>query len=181
MEADLTLSLILVAGFLLGLFRGPVRQLLALGVVLVSFVIAVYLRPPVGDWIATQALDYSREYNEMLGFGLAFVVLVGVGVFVVQLIGATTHLTRRVTLDAILAGLLGLGLVVLTLACFMIVLDSYYATEPSGGGSQLGFVRELNIALGNSAIARAVHENVVPILLTVFGPILPPDLRALAA
>lgn len=178
MEADIALMLVLVGGFLLGIFRGPVRQLVGLGVVLVAFLVAAYLRPTVGDWISAQAVDYSREYNEMLAFGLSFAVLGGLGLIVVQVVGTTTHLTRRPTFDAILGGLLGIGVALISLAVLMIVLDTYYAAEQSGASGQLAFVRELEAALRNSAIARSIHESLVPLLLTVFGPLLPADVRA---
>ena len=73
-EADVVIVVLLVAGFILGVVRGAVRQLIVLGAWLVAFLVAPYFRPTVGDWILSNAPEYSREYVDMLAFLASFLV-----------------------------------------------------------------------------------------------------------
>ncbi|MGI8928185.1 MAG: CvpA family protein [Candidatus Limnocylindrales bacterium] len=60
MEVDVALVVLLAAGFLLGVFRGAVRQLIVLGSWLVAFILSVQLRGAIGAWFAARAPQYSR-------------------------------------------------------------------------------------------------------------------------
>ena len=75
MEVDVALLILLAAAFLLGVLRGAVRQLIVIGAWLVTFVVAAYLRPTVGDWIASNAPEYSRAHVEMLAFAASFLAM----------------------------------------------------------------------------------------------------------
>ena len=55
MEVDIALILLLAAGFLLGVARGGVRQLIVLGAWLLTFILSAHLVRPLGDWIAGNA------------------------------------------------------------------------------------------------------------------------------
>lgn len=181
MAADIALILFFVAAFLLGLFRGSVRQLIALGAWLVTFIVAAYLRGPVGDWIGNQAREYSPDYVEMLAFGLTFVVLFAVALLVIEIGGKTIHLTQRVAVDEVIGGFLALGVAVLTVGALMIILGSYYATNPPPGAADLDIVRQLNSAFDNSGLANSFRGSLVRGLLALLGPLLPGDIRAVYA
>ncbi len=94
MEADVV---IVVAArrraSLLGVVRGAVRQLIVLGAWLVAFLVAPYLRPLVGDWIMSNAPDYSREYVDMLAFLASFLVLFLLALVVIEIGGRTVQLS----------------------------------------------------------------------------------------
>lgn len=183
LEADIVIVLFLAAAFLLGVVRGAVRQLIALGAWLVSFVIAAYVRGPLGDWITAQGGGYSRAYAEMLAFGLAFVVLFVLAVLVIELGGSTIQLIQRPALDQILGGVLALGVGLLMIGALLIVLDGYYiyADGPAPGGPDIAFVRALHEALDRSAIVSSLRGSLVPGLISLLGPLLPADIRAVYA
>lgn len=178
MEVDVVLVVLLAAGFLLGVLRGAVRQLIALGAWVVAFIIASYLRPLVGDWIASNAGQYSREYVDMLAFLGSFLVLFALAVVVIEIGGSTIHLTRRVAVDEILGGLLALGATLLAIAAVVIALDSYYAASPPGGAAELGMVHELHSALARSTIVSSMHDSLIPGLMALLGPLLPANIPA---
>lgn len=178
MEVDVALLILLAAGFLLGVLRGSVRQLIVLGAWLVAFIVAAYLRPTVGDWIASNASDYSRGHVEMLAFLSSFLVLFTLAVLVIEIGGKTIQLTQRVALDEILGGFVALGATILVIGSIVIILDTYYAAFPSLANSELGIVRELNAGLSRSAIVRAMHDSLIPGLMALLGPVLPADIRA---
>lgn len=178
MEVDVVLLVLLAAGFLLGILRGALRQLIVIGAFLVTFVAAAYLRTVVGDWILANAHDYSRDYADMLAFMGTFLVLFALAVLVIEVGGKTIHLSQRVAVDEILGGFLMLGATLLAIAGLVIALDSYYAVNPVIGASELDMVRELHAALGRSAIVRFMHDALIPGLMAVLGPVLPADIRA---
>jgi membrane protein required for colicin V production len=179
--ADIGLVLFFAAAFVVGVLRGSVRQLIALGAWLIAFVVAAYLRGPVGDWIAGQARQFSREYVDMLAFGLAFVVLLTFAVIIVEIGGSRVHLTQRVAVDDVLGGFLALGVAVLALGAFMIILDSYYAADPATGATQFGLVHDMRTALDASGIANSLRGSLIRGLVALLGPLLPSDVRAVYA
>ena len=181
MEVDVALLILLAAGFLLGVLRGAVRQLIVLGAWLVTFIVAAYLRPTVGDWIALNAGEYSRAHVDMLAFAGSFLVLLTLAVLVIEIGGRTVQLTQRVAVDEILGGFLALGATILVIGSFAIIFDTYYATGPSLANAELDIARQLNAAFGRSAIIRAMHDSLIPGLVALLGPVLPPDIRAVYA
>ena len=176
MLVDIALLLIFVGAFLIGILRGALRQLITLGAWLVAFVLAAYVRQPVGDWIATQA-DYSRQYVDMLGFGLAFLVLFGLALVVIQIGGRTVQLVERPGLDEALGGVLGIAWAVMAITALLIVLNTYYA-DPLRLSNELAVVRDLNNGLRQSSIGSALYQQAVPGLLSILGPLLPAEVRA---
>ncbi len=180
MEVDILLLIFLALAFLLGVLRGAVRQLIAVGAWLVTFVVAAYLRSAVADWLATQQAQLSREYLEMFGFLIAFVVLFSICLLIIEIGGSTIQLTSRALVDEILGGLLALGVAVLVLGALLIVLDSYYA-HPIPGGTEQELVRGLHLAFQRSAIIDALHRSLVPGLLALLGPLLPTQIRELGS
>lgn len=176
MVVDIALVLLFLGALLIGILRGALRQLMTLGAWLVALVVAAYMREPVGDWIAAQT-DYSREYVEMLGFGLAFIVLFALAVIVIQIGGRTVELIERPGFDEMLGGVLGLAWAVMAITSLLIVLDTYYA-NPVRGSSELALVQDLNVELRDSSIGAALQRSAVPGLGSVLGPLLPAEVRA---
>ena len=182
MEADLALLVLFAGAFALGYVRGGVRQLIALGAWLVSFVVAAFLRAPVADWIAGQAPHFTRDHVDMLAYLLVFIVLFGLALAVVEVGGKTIHLTERVIVDRIVGGTLALGVAVLTVGAVMIILDTYYGQVPlAAPGTELGLIGDFSAALDRSAIARSLNGSLVPGLVALLGPLLPGDVRAVYA
>jgi membrane protein required for colicin V production len=177
-EVDVVLVVLLAAGFLLGVLRGAVRQLIALGAWVIAFIVAAYLRSLVGDWIASNAPQYSREYVDMLAFLGSFLVLFTLAVLVIEIGGSTIHLTQRVAVDEVLGGLLALGFTLLSIAAVVIALDSYYAANPPTGATELDMVHQLHSALARSAIVSSMHDSLIPGLIALLGPLLPSNIPA---
>ncbi|MEO6350664.1 MAG: CvpA family protein [Candidatus Limnocylindrales bacterium] len=178
MEVDVILLIVMAAGFLLGVLRGAIRQLIVLGACLVTFILAAYLRPMVGEWIAANTVNYSLEHVEMLAFALTFLVLFTLAVLVIEIGGKTIQLTQRVAVDEILGGFLALGVTILAIASLAIIFDSYYAVGPPLANAELDIARELNAAFARSAIVTAMHDSLIPGLTALLGPVLPADIRA---
>jgi len=175
--ADIAIVLFLVGAVLLGVFRGALRQLVALGAWLLAFVLSAQLRSAVADWLIAQEPDFSNQYAQMLGFALAFVVLFGIALVVIEVGGRTIDLTSRPAVDEVLGGVLMLGVALLALAALLIALSTYYAAEPRGVTAEVSFVRELNDALEESTIARALRDSLIPGVQALLGPLLPADVR----
>ena len=55
----------------MGFLRGTVRALLAVGAWAVCFLIAAYMRMPIGGWLATKG-SLDAFYAKMLAFGAVF-------------------------------------------------------------------------------------------------------------
>ena len=176
MVIDIALVVLFASAFLLGVFRGALRQLISLGAWLVTFLLASYVRQPIGDWIAGQTA-YSTEYVDMLGFALAFIVFFGLALIVIQIGGRTVELIARPGFDELLGGLLGLAWAVMAITSLLIILDTYYA-NPLPNSSELASVRDLVIGLRELSIADALHRSAVPGLVSILGPLLPAEVRA---
>lgn len=181
MEVDVALVVLLAAGFLLGMLRGAVRQLIVLGAWLVTFMVSAHMRSPIGDWIAGQAPQYSRAHVDMLAFIAVFLVLFAIAVLIIEIGGTTIHLAQRVAVDEVLGGFLSLGATLLAIAAVAIALDSYYLLGPPPGVDELGLVHQLHLAFERSAIIGFLHDSLIPGLMALFGPLLPADIRAVYA
>jgi membrane protein required for colicin V production len=180
-EVDIALVVLLAAGFLLGVLRGAVRQLIVLGAWLVTFVVAAYLRPAVGDFIAGNTPAFSREHIDMLAFVSAFLVLFALAVIVIEIGGHTVQLTQRVAVDELLGGFLALGATLLAIASVVIAMDTYYLAGPPIGAQEHELVRNIHAAFERSSIVGAMHSSLIPGLIAILGIVLPADVRAVYA
>jgi len=181
MGLDLVIILLLAGGFMLGFYRGAVRQLTSIGAWLVAFLLAAHLSGPAGRLLVEQAPTYSVQYATFLSFGTLFVLLLGAGALVFQVYGANVALTRRELLDNIIGGLSGTLLVILVIAGLLVVLDSYFAQPAPPTSAEFGVLRDAYALTLDSAIANSMRQTLIPLLGGVLGPILPADLRTVMA
>lgn len=177
MLADIAIILFLVGCVLLGLFRGAVRQLLALGAWLVTLIVAAQGRNFLADWLRGQEPDFSGQYAQMLGFLIGFAILFIAAVALIELSGRTITLSNRPIVEEVVGGgvLLVVGLLAVT--GLLIALGSYYATPNGAFTAEVEQVRQLNAALGDSKIVGVLRDTLVPWIQTLLGPLLPPDVR----
>jgi hypothetical protein len=161
---------------MLGVLRGSLRQLVALGGWLVTFIIAAYVRAPVADWVKGQFPSVTEEHAQMAAFVLAFVVLFGIALIAIEGTGTRVQLTMRPYVDELVGGAVMLLVAVLAVASLILALDSYYAGAVPGE-PQIGLANSLHDGLQVSGIARFLRESVNPILLGLLGPLLPADVR----
>ena len=181
MEADLLIGALLVVGVLLGVFRGALRQLIIVGAWLVIFIVSIYLRPAVGDFIVGNVPQFSREYIDMLAFLSTFLILFLIVVVAVELRGATVHLSKRAWVDEILGGLLGLGWMVLAVATMAIALDSFYLLGVGAGADEISSsARSIRHSSARPSWPRCMTRS-SPGLIAILGILLPGEIRNLYA
>ncbi len=176
MLADIAIVVLLIALLLVGFFRGALRQLLALGATLVTFVIAAHGRNFLGEYMRAQEPDFSVQYASMLGFLVTFLILLIAVLAIIELSGRTVTLSNRALVEEVVGGgaLVAVGVFAITGVLF--ALDTYFAA-PTGFTAEVGLVSQLRTALGESRIATVLHETLVPLVQSLLGPLLPADVR----
>ncbi len=182
MGADVVLVLLLAGGFVLGFFRGVIRQLLLFAAWAVIFVIAAYLRVPLGEWLASSSPQFSGEYPVMLSFLALFGTLFVGALLLVEFGGGGSSLTRHPLIDDVLGGLMGLAIAAVFIASIIVILNSYFlraGATPQAG--ELSWLRDIHSALDESVVAQVIREWIVRGMSFVLGPLLPADLRTALA
>jgi len=174
--ADIAIIVLLIAFLLVGFFRGAIRQLLALAATVVAFIVAAYGRGFLADFFRAQEPDFSVQYAHMLGFLVAFLILGLAALAIIELSGRTVSLSNRPLVEEFLGGAALLLVGVLALTGVLFALDTYYAA-PIGFTAVVPVVSQLHTALGESRIATALHDTLVPLVQSLLGPLLPPDVR----
>ena len=175
--ADVLLLVLVGVGFGVGFLRGTVRALLAVGAWAVCFLIASYLRVPIGSWLATNG-SLDAFYAEMLAFGAVFFALF-IGIVLVIMFSRTpTSITGHPLIDDIVGGLVGGFAALLVAAGLVVILGSYYdvstatATVPL---VQIGLVADVNRALASSGLAATIDDTVVRWVAFLLGPVIPTE------
>ena len=177
MLADVAIILLLVGAVLLGVFRGALRQFLALGAWLVGFILAAHLRPPIADYLIAQEPDFSRQYANMFAFVISYVVIVGLAVIVIEIGGRTVQLTSRPLVDEVVGGVAMLLLGILAITGLEVALDTYFSVPAGGPTAEIEFLRSLNVELEKSTIAGTLRDTLDPAIKTLLGPLLPSDVH----
>src|SRR5512132_2546568 len=95
MLADVSIIVFLVGCVLIGVFRGALRQLLALGAWLVALVVAAQSRGFLADWLLAQEPDFSAQYANMLALLIGFAVILVAALAIIELSGRTITLSSR--------------------------------------------------------------------------------------
>jgi uncharacterized membrane protein required for colicin V production len=170
--ADAVLLLVFGLAFVLGAWRGALRQLLLAAAWLLSFLSAAYLRDVVAKWISPQQSDLSFQYDQMVAFLATFIVLFAVLALIIEITGTRMNVFRRQWMDDWLGGLVAVGIAVLVIGSLMVIFDSYYAGNYPAS-VELGIVQSIHSGLIGSGIGGALHNSLVPGLLAVGGLLLP--------
>ncbi len=179
--ADGILVAFFALAFFLGYTQGVLRQLLGVGVFLVAFIVAAYLRSPVGAWLASNWTWLPVDFSAMVAFIASFLVLLGVMTIAVQAYYKRVLVAARyAVVDEIAGGILGVLVAGLIVAEIVIAGDNYY----HGAGLQapagdVGWMRSLYDGLDGSAIVHAARTGLIPGLLALLGPLLPEAVRTL--
>lgn len=179
MLADVAIALFLVGCLLIGVFRGALRQLIALGAWLVALVVAAQGRGFLSDWLRAQEPDFSPQYANMLGFLIGFAVILVAALAIIELSGGTIRLSSRPIVEEILGGGVMVFVGLLAVTGLLIALGSYYLSEPRGGfTAEVELVSQLAAALNDSKIARGLNDTLMPAIQALLGPLLPADVRS---
>jgi uncharacterized membrane protein required for colicin V production len=178
---DLVMAFVFALAFVLGYIQGTLRRLLGLGSILFSFLLAANLRGTVGGYFADNWHQFPREYSYMLGFGIVFVV--GTVVFSLVIQGMYKHqplFEKANAVDELLGGLLGVVQAAVILGAAIIILDSYFRlvliADQSG---EVILLRDLWKAIDGSSIVHLYRDVLIPGVYTIFGPLIPAEIRTL--
>jgi uncharacterized membrane protein required for colicin V production len=177
---DIYLLVIIVSTLLVGFFWGLARSLMLLAGWLLAFVAGSYLQLQLGSYLANEWPEFVPSFSEMAAFGIIFVgLLVATPVFVVAATEGNQRIVRIQSVDDFLGAALATLVAILGIAGLMVVLATYYGTQgpvvdPEGGPA---WTANLYEGLLNSNIGSTVADQVVPVLGSILGPILPPDVR----
>jgi len=177
---------VLLLGFIGGYIKGGwstgfLRRLAGLGYMALSFVIGAYLRQPLGAIIAGIFPQMPPQYADMVGYSVAFTVLVaGLNIITGPILSkvAVGGVSRKA--DQALGAVLGGLEAVLIISAVIVILDTYFGTAGSlVKDPGLGFLKTLSQALDNSTIGQFLIKTTVPFVLAVLGPLLPRDITSL--
>ncbi len=178
---DLVIVLALIAMFIVGYAQGTVRRLLGIAAIVFSLILAAQVRQPLGQYLTHEWTSITSAYSFMVAFGAVFVaaaVTLSIGI---QLTYRPTPLFKRYpVLDEIVGGLLGVVEGFLILIVILLILDPYY-TQPQVrekvGVGEFGLLRTVHDYLDPTLTASILRDNVIPVLLGLFGFLFPQDVR----
>jgi len=177
--ADLALLLIYAAAFVLGFFQGGTRGLLGLLAWLFAFVIGITVWQPLGQWLSGSWTRYSLVYDQMLAFLIGFTVtLIIAAILIASFTKRAPLLPRWPMVDELLGGLLFLFLAVLITATVLLALDSAYPTGLAGR-EDVPWLTSIQKALEGSVLAGWINATIVPLILAIFGPVMPDEFERL--
>jgi uncharacterized membrane protein required for colicin V production len=176
---DLLLILFFMGFFVLGFAQGTIRRLIGIASVLFSFLFAAALSEPLGNFLANNWSQFSRQYSYMIGFGTIFIAstvafaLVAQGFYKPQPLFAKARFA-----DEILGGLLGIVQAGLILGAVIVILGSFFlipgiAEDPE----ELNGLREIWNALETSAIVDVFQTTLIPAFFSIFGLFIPDSIE----
>jgi uncharacterized membrane protein required for colicin V production len=170
----------IVLMFILGYAQGAIRRLLGIASIVFSFLLASQLRDSLGAFLASSWTQWPREYDYMLAFGFLFVLGAVIFAIVIQVFYKHAPLSENhPVLDELAGGLLGILEALLMLGAGIVVLDSFFRAQVAIGDNQIRFLKDLYGAVDASGTARVFRDSLLPAFVTVVGPLVPADIRAL--
>ena len=176
---DIFLLVIIVSTLVVGFFWGAVRSLMLFAAWILAFLVGAYLQLDLGAYLARQWDNFDPAFNQMAAFGLIYTaILVAAPVIIFMVTRSNQRVTRWQVLDDLVGALFAVFVAVLGIAGVMIVLASFYGTDPvvdATGGPQ--WTANLYQSLLASDIGGKIYEHLVPIVGAVLGPILPANVN----
>jgi uncharacterized membrane protein required for colicin V production len=177
---DLFVGLFLFAMFVLGYIQGTIRRVVGTLSITFAFFLAAALQGPFGDFLASNWVNYPKEYSHMLGFGTIFVAAVLALFLVVQGTYSKTEIFARYpVVDEVLGGVLGVAQGLLLLLFVTIILDQYFMYAGLASGfSEVPFIRSFWTSLNDSSFGALLHLQVIPNFLAITSFLVPASIRA---
>ena len=175
------LAAFFVAGFfVVGYIQGTLRRLLGLAIALLSLLLALNLRDPLGSWLAQYWVQLPRAYVYMLALGGSFLVIYLGGSVAVQTFYRRTALFAKATaVDELVGAILGAVQALLLIGALILILDSYFALPGiAADPDEIGFLRNIFNFYDGSQIVELFRSSLIPLFFALFGWITPADLRA---
>ncbi len=176
---DILVAFFVAGFFVVGYIQGTLRRLLGLAITLVSLLLAMNLRDPLGAWLAQYWTQLPTSYVYMLAFGGSFLVIYIAGSITVQTFYRRTPLFAKATvLDELLGGILGALQALIMVGTLILVLDSYYALPATTvDPHEIALLRDIFNFYNTSQIAQLFRTSLIPLFFALFGWIVPADLR----
>lgn len=177
---DILAAFFVAAFFVVGYIQGTLRRVLGLAIALVSLLLAMNLRDPLGSWLAQYWVQLPREYVYMLAFGGSFVAIYLGGSIAVQTFYRRTPLFAKATaVDELLGAILGALQALLLIGALIVILDSYYALAGiPADPDEIGLFRDIYNFYNGSQIVELFRASLIPLFFALFGWITPDDLEA---
>ncbi len=177
---DLLLVLYFMGFFVLGFAQGTIRRLLGLGSILFSFLLAVNLAAPLGEFLGANWTQFPKEYSYMVGFLTVFVASSVAFALVVQGFYQTQPLFQKARfVDEIIGALLGLVQAALILGAFIIILDSFFRIPGIPADPQeLPFLRTIWEALNTTKFVELFRDTLIPAFFALTGLFIPDTIKA---
>lgn len=177
---DIYLLVIIVSALLVGFFWGSARSVMLLAGWLLGFLAGAYLQLQLGSYLASQWPEFAPSFSEMAAFGVIYLgLLLAAPILIMVGTQGNQRLSHIQSLDDIMGATLSTVVALLGIAGVMIVLATFYGTEGPVVDAEGGplWTADLYEALLSSNIGSGIQEHLIPIMGSVLGPILPPDVR----
>lgn len=176
---DILVAFFVAGFFVVGYIQGTLRRLLGLAICLVSLLLALNLRDPLGAWLAQYWTWLPKPYVYMLAFAGSFLVIYIAGSIVVQTFyKRTTIFTKATVVDELIGGILGAIQALLLVGILILVLDSYFV--PYGNApvpNEIRLLRDVFNFYDTSQVVSLFRDSLIPLFFVLFGWIVPSDLR----
>ena len=178
---DLLVVFFVAGFFVVGYIQGTLRRLLGLAITLVSLLLALNLRDPLGAWLAQYWTQLPKAYVYMLAFGVSFLVIYLAGSVTVQTFYKRTPLFAKATvLDELIGGILGALQALVMVGPLILVLDSYYSLSGiPADPDEIGLLRDIYNFYDTSQVAALFRDSLIPLFFALFGWIVPSELAEL--
>jgi uncharacterized membrane protein required for colicin V production len=179
--ADVVLLAFFAALVVGGLRTGFVRRLFGLLFMAVSFVLGAYLRTPLGALVRTAFPHMPAQYAEMIGYSVAFGVLVaGSNLFSSAILSKVAIAGLSADLDRALGAVLGFVEAVLIASAAIVILHTYSAQVAQVAKlAGFGILKQVADGIDTSTIGKLLASTTVPLVLAILGPLLPSDITSL--
>jgi uncharacterized membrane protein required for colicin V production len=168
---DILVAFFVAGFFVVGYIQGTLRRLLGLAICLVSLLLALNLRDPLGAWLSQYWVQLPKSYVYMLAFLISFLVIYIAGSITVQTFYRRTPLFARATvLDELVGGILGALQALLMVGALILILDSYFKiANPPSDPDEIALLRQIFNFYDTSQIAELYRASLIPLFFVVFG------------
>lgn len=175
---------------LLGLFGGLIvggwatgflRRLAGLLYMAASFVLGAWFRAPLGALVGSAFPAMPKSYAEMIGYSVAFTVLViAFNLVSGKILSKVAVGGMSKAADKTLGAALGAAEAALIASAAIVILHTYPAEVAQLAKlSGFGMVKDVVDGIDSSTIGKLLTTTTVPLVLTLLGPLLPTDVTSL--
>jgi uncharacterized membrane protein required for colicin V production len=175
---------------LLGLFGGLIvggwstgflRRLAGLLYMAASFVLGAWLRAPLGLLVGSFFPAMPKPYAEMIGYSVAFTVLViAFNLVTGKILSKVAVQGMSKVADKTLGAVLGAVEAALIASAAIVILHTYSAEVAQLARlSGFGMIKDIVDGIDASTIGKILTSTTVPLVLALLGPLLPTDVTTL--